>query len=182
VPAPPASSMTVTAGQPAQVKLPGARTREVKLDPGASTGTPVRKRARLEPARTGRRPSPARCRRSRGASCHTRPQTTCPLRARSAGQRRVLAVTPGQPGMPADLRTGRPTRCAYRPSKQRVARGAAWPWEPRWEPHGRITLGCPGPTRTTEGDKPEVTNPSERFRTPTLESTDLKARPGFASR
>jgi hypothetical protein len=34
--------MTVTAGQPAQVKQPGARTREVKLDPGASADTPVR--------------------------------------------------------------------------------------------------------------------------------------------
>ena len=47
----------------------------------------------------------------------TRPQTTCPLRARSAGQRRVFAVTPGQPDTQAQLRTGRLTRCAYRPSK-----------------------------------------------------------------
>ena len=35
VPAPPASSMTVTAGQRAQEKVPGERTREVMLDPGA---------------------------------------------------------------------------------------------------------------------------------------------------
>jgi hypothetical protein len=42
------------------------------------------------------------------------------LRARSAGQRRELAVTPGQPGTPAHLRTGRLTRCANRPSEQRV--------------------------------------------------------------
>ena len=45
----------------------------------------------------------------------------CPLRARSAGQRRVLTVTCGQPGRPSDLRTGRLTRCAHRPSKQPVA-------------------------------------------------------------
>ena len=32
----PASSVTVTAGQPAQVKVPGERIREVTLDPGAS--------------------------------------------------------------------------------------------------------------------------------------------------
>ena len=41
-----------------------------------------------------------------------------PLRARSAGQRRELTVTPGQPDTPAHLRTGRLTRCANRPSKQ----------------------------------------------------------------
>jgi hypothetical protein len=41
-------------------------------------------------------------------------------RARSAGQRRELTVTPGQPDTPADLRTGRLTRCANRPSQQRV--------------------------------------------------------------
>jgi hypothetical protein len=45
----------------------------------------------------------------------------CPLRARSAGQRREITVTPGQPDTPADLWTGRLTRCANRPSKQRVA-------------------------------------------------------------
>jgi hypothetical protein len=42
VPAPPASSATIAAGQPAQVKLPGQRTREVALDTGASADTPVR--------------------------------------------------------------------------------------------------------------------------------------------
>jgi hypothetical protein len=36
---------------------------------------------------------------------------------RSAGQRRVLTVTHGQPNTAADLRTGRLTRCANRPSK-----------------------------------------------------------------
>src|SRR5580692_6583406 len=46
--------------------------------------------------------------------------SACPLRARSAGQRRELTVTPGQPDTPAHLGTGRLTRCAYRPSKQRV--------------------------------------------------------------
>jgi hypothetical protein len=49
-----------------------------------------------------------------------RPQTTCPLPARSAGQRRELTVTPGQPDAPAHLRTGRVIRCANRPSKQEV--------------------------------------------------------------
>jgi hypothetical protein len=42
VPAPPASSVTVTAGQRAQVKAAGERTSEVTLDTRASTGTPVR--------------------------------------------------------------------------------------------------------------------------------------------
>jgi hypothetical protein len=44
--------------------------------------------------------------------------SACPLRARSAGQRRELTVTPGQADTPADLRTGRLTRCANRPPKQ----------------------------------------------------------------
>ena len=34
--------MTVAAGQRAQEKVPGERTREVAIDTGASTGTPVR--------------------------------------------------------------------------------------------------------------------------------------------
>ena len=42
VSAPPASSAAVTAGQRAQVKVPGQRTREVTLDTGVSTDTPVR--------------------------------------------------------------------------------------------------------------------------------------------
>jgi hypothetical protein len=42
VSAPPASSMTVTAGRRAQEKVPGVRSREVMLDPGASADTPVR--------------------------------------------------------------------------------------------------------------------------------------------
>jgi hypothetical protein len=41
--------------------------------------------------------------------------STCPLRTRSAGQRRELAVTPGQPGTPAHPHLGRLTRCANRP-------------------------------------------------------------------
>ena len=57
-----------------------------------------------------------------GASCRLRPQRVCPLRARSASQRREITVAPGQPYVPAHLRTGRPTRCANRPSKQRVNR------------------------------------------------------------
>jgi hypothetical protein len=42
------------------------------------------------------------------------------LRARSAGQRREPTVIPGQPDTPTHLRIGRLTRCANRPSKQRV--------------------------------------------------------------
>ena len=38
------------------------------------------------------------------ANRRARPQATCPLRARSAGQRRELTVTPGQPDTPAHLR------------------------------------------------------------------------------
>jgi len=55
---------------------------------------------------------------------HARPQTACPLRARSAGQRRELTVTRGQPYTRAHLHTGRLTRCANRPSKQRVVDNA----------------------------------------------------------
>jgi ABC-2 type transport system ATP-binding protein len=46
----------------------------------------------------------------------------CPLHARSGGQLRKLTVTRGQPDIPAHLRTGRLTRCAYRSSKQ-----GSWP-------------------------------------------------------
>ena len=52
--------------------------------------------------------------RRRGPNRRARPQTTCPLRARSAGKRRKLTVTPrhGQPGKSAHLRTrqARPSR------------------------------------------------------------------------
>jgi len=62
VPAPPASSVTVTAGQPAQAEVPGRGTRDVTLDPGDHFGHSGQKpRARPEPARTGRGPSPAQC-------------------------------------------------------------------------------------------------------------------------
>jgi hypothetical protein len=60
-----------------------------------------------------------------------------PLHARSAGQRRVPPVTPGQPYTPAHLRTGRPARCANRPSKQRVAGPV-----PLTPPCGRPCIGC----------------------------------------
>ena len=50
----------------------------------------------------------------------TRADAACPLRARSAGQYGELTVTPGQPNRLTHLRTGRLTRCAYRPSKQEV--------------------------------------------------------------
>jgi len=64
--APPASSMTVAAGQRAQVKVPSERKREVTLDPGDLCGhSGQRPRVRREPARTGRGPSPAPCGRSR---------------------------------------------------------------------------------------------------------------------
>ncbi len=54
---------------------------------------------------------------TRAPRCPVRPvraQTTCPLHARLAGQRRVLTVTPRQPATSAHLRTGRLTRCANR--------------------------------------------------------------------
>jgi hypothetical protein len=72
--------------------------------------------------------------RAAGQRRRARPQAACPLRARSAGQHREIMVTPGQPDTSADLRTGRLTHCANRPSKQRVrllvGRG------------GRIRSGC----------------------------------------
>lgn len=45
------------------------------------------------------------------------PQRTCPLRARSAGQRRELTVNTGQPDTPAHLRTGKPPPTRPRPPK-----------------------------------------------------------------
>ena len=78
-----------------------------------------------------------------GAGCHgvptvrTRPQTTCPLRARSAGQHWELAVTAGRADTAAHLRTGRLTHCANRPSKQRVAGPV-----PLTPPCGRPCIGC----------------------------------------
>jgi hypothetical protein len=48
----------------------------------------------------------------------------CPLHARSAGQRRELTVTSGQPDVSPHQRRGRLTRCANRPSKQWVAYAA----------------------------------------------------------
>ena len=65
--APPASRVTLTAGQRAQAKEPRERTRKVTLDPGACGHSGQKTRARREPARTGRRPSPARYARSRGS-------------------------------------------------------------------------------------------------------------------
>src|ERR1039458_2685567 len=62
VSAPPASSVTVTVGQRAPHKVPTERTREVTLDTGGLCGHSGQKpRARPEPARTGRGPSPATC-------------------------------------------------------------------------------------------------------------------------
>ena len=55
--------------------------------------------------------------------------SACPLSARSAGQRRELTVTPGQSEIPAHLRTGWLTRCAYRPSKQRVQGWIRQTWD-----------------------------------------------------
>jgi hypothetical protein len=52
----------------------------------------------------------------------TRPQMTCPLRARSAGQRRGLTGTSGQPVTPAHVRkAGRPAAHTGLPSKGSLA-------------------------------------------------------------
>jgi len=63
------------------------------------------------------------CARGCGPGCPDRGTSlkSCPLRARSAGRRRVLTVTPGQPDTPAHLRTGRLTRCANRPVTKLLA-------------------------------------------------------------
>ena len=73
---------------------------------------------------------------------------TCPLRARSAGQHRELTVTPGQPDTSVHLHTGRLTRCANRPSKQRVVQVADWAsacgmWIARQRREGAPLPGCP---------------------------------------
>jgi len=69
-----ARGSTATGGQRAQVKVPGERTREVTLDPGDLCGHSGQKpRARPEPVRTGRGPSPARCVLTTGARPLDRP-------------------------------------------------------------------------------------------------------------
>jgi|SRR5690242_18307517 len=62
VPAPPASSVTVATGHENR-KGARERAREVMLDPGDLMDTPVRNRAKREPAQTGTQAIPARCRR-----------------------------------------------------------------------------------------------------------------------
>jgi hypothetical protein len=102
--------------------VPGERTREVMLDPEPlrTLWSETKGQAGACPDRTRAIPCTVQavtgCQLATGTA-----RTACPLRARSAGQSRVLTVTPGQPGMPVDLRTGRLTRCANRPSKQPVA-------------------------------------------------------------
>ena len=88
------------------------------------------------------RPSPSKQRaqiRKMWSAASGAVSAACPLRARSAGQGRVLTVTHGQPGIPADLRTGRLTRCANRPvtklgdlSLARGSAGAAGELAGRW--------------------------------------------------
>ena len=66
VSAPLASSVTVTAGQRAHMKVPGERTREVTLDPGVSADTSVRRgsrRVRAQTTRKNRRSRPRTTRR-----------------------------------------------------------------------------------------------------------------------
>ncbi len=105
-------------------EVPGERTRESALD----TSPPVNRAAAVWSVEGiggahGPQPGvrcPARMRCTRPGTTdrrRVRPQSACPLRARSAGQRRVHAVTPGQPHARAHLRTCRLTRCANRPSK-----------------------------------------------------------------
>jgi hypothetical protein len=71
--------------------VPGARTREVTLDPGDHCGhSGLKTRATREPARTGRGPSPTPCGRSPGCfhgrnSRGTRPAAECNARAASNG-------------------------------------------------------------------------------------------------
>ena len=76
-----------------------------RLIPELSAGTPVRNQGlgrSLPGPDAGHRLHSAGGR--RGANCHARPQTTCPLRARSASQHSELTITPGQPNTPAHLR------------------------------------------------------------------------------
>src|SRR5690242_15073533 len=81
--------------------------------------------------------------------------SACPLRARSAGQRQELTVTPGQSEIPAHLRAGWLTRYAHRPSKQRVspvtAARRSWARDRRrqieraqviLEVHGQVLTSC----------------------------------------
>ena len=67
MPAPPASGMTVTVGQRAQVIVPGERTREVTLDPGdLMRALRSEDKGQAGACPDGRGPSPARCGWSRG--------------------------------------------------------------------------------------------------------------------
>jgi len=89
-------------------------------------GHAIRSHRPREPARDRTRaiPCPARAVSWSWTTCRflrmLAEASACSLHARSAGQRRVLVVTPGQPDPPAHLHTGRLARCANRPSEQAV--------------------------------------------------------------
>ncbi len=69
--------------------------------------------------------------------------SACPLRARSAGQRRELTVTPGQPDTPPDLRSGRLTRGPN--AKASLPRGLPPPGPPAPMGFGRPRCFTPLP-------------------------------------
>ncbi len=82
MPAPPASSATVTIGQRAQGNVLVNVHAKSRLTPDHCGHSGQKPRARPEPARTGRGPSPARCGRSPDSSAGpaTRRQATSPRR------------------------------------------------------------------------------------------------------
>ncbi len=101
--------MTVPAGQRAQVKVPGERTREVTLDPGASADTPDKQiRVRQEPARADAGHPLHGAGRHQAASSGNREPSVHGL------TRRLRTVARGTPAASSGRR-GRPRRTACDP-------------------------------------------------------------------
>ena len=114
MPAPPASSMTVAAGQRAWVKVPVERTREVTLDPGDLMGHSGQKQG---PGRSlpgpGRGPSPAQYGRSR-AHFQSTARRQMPLTGsrtlQSKGREREAETSwRGMPGLASALQVAGPS-------------------------------------------------------------------------
>jgi hypothetical protein len=121
------------------------------------------------------------------ANCRARPQTTCPLRARSTGRHRVITVTPRQPATPAELHKGRLTRCANRPSKQRVSRTGCEPSQGAGDSVvpglGRQRAGRGLTTRVTAGQRSDTCSlaPSAGTNTPCSGKNVTSGCPGIPS-
>jgi hypothetical protein len=138
--------------------------RDPPLSVGASAPPPVRDQG---PGRS--LPGPARAIPCKVRVSHDGRSWTCPLRARSAGQRRVFAVTPRQPDTPAHLRTRRLTRCANRSFKQRVT--------PYFASHKIITARTAGCNMTSSSGDLDQISGGQSHRADRSVSRDIQPTP-----